>query len=253
MITSVQNSKVKQWNKLKKKKDRELSETFLVEGFHLVQEANNSDWEIDEVIIQDGVEEPGWISNLPVTEVSSNVFKSISETVTPQGIAAVVKMKPSSIQQHSKLLLIDAVQDPGNLGTMIRTADAAGFDGVVLGEGTVDLFNEKVIRATQGSIFHLPIIRGELKELIKEYKQQGVAIWASTLKDAVAYHSLSVPERVGLIVGNEGAGISPELIELADQSVHIPLYGHAESLNVSIATGIFVYHIASQQLLTDEK
>ncbi|MDC3415720.1 TrmH family RNA methyltransferase [Aquibacillus salsiterrae] len=248
MITSVQNNKVKQWNKLKKKKDREQANVFLIEGFHLVQEANNSDFVIDELIIEEGVEVPSWITNIQVTEVSTNVFQSLSNTVTPQGIAAVVHMKENKITNDNKLLLIDAVQDPGNLGTMIRTADAAGFDGVILGDGTVDLYNEKVIRATQGSIFHLPIIRQNLKESIINYRDKGVTIWASTLTDAaVPYHSLPVPKTIGLIVGNEGAGISQEYIEMADHLVHIPIYGLAESLNVGIASGILLYHIASMQ------
>ena len=140
-------------------------------------------------------------------------------------------------------MLIDAVQDPGNVGTMIRTADAAGFDAVILGEGTVDLYNDKVIRATQGSIFHLPIIQADLLLKMDELQKQGVVICASTLEKAVPIESVERTEKMALIVGNEGQGVNPVLIEKADQLVHIPIYGKAESLNVSVAAGIMLYEM----------
>ncbi|MBM7571971.1 TrmH family RNA methyltransferase [Aquibacillus albus] len=244
MITSAQNNKVKQWNKLKKKKDRQQLQQFLIEGFHLVQEAVKSEWNLKEVIVEDGVEVPDWLPNCPLTTVSSHVFKAISDTQTPQGIAGVVEIKQQALQSYNKLLLVDAVQDPGNLGTIIRTADAADFDGVVLGEGTVDMYNEKVIRATQGSLFHLPILQENLSETIHFLKQKDVSVWASTLEGAEDYHTLTVPDRVALVVGNEGAGIQPDVLEVSDHKVTIPIFGKAESLNVSIATGILIYHLA---------
>ncbi|WP_138415412.1 TrmH family RNA methyltransferase [Aquibacillus sediminis] len=247
MITSVQNNKVKQWNKLKKRKDRNNTKTFLVEGYHLIQEAINSNWHLQEVIIQEGATVPDWLADYELTYVSDHVLKAITDTKTPQGIAAVVEMKQPEWADFNQLLLVDAVQDPGNLGTMIRTADAAGFDGVVLGEGTVDLFNDKVVRATQGSLFHLPIFQASLEEKMVTLQDQGFEIWAATLEGAKPYPSLHVPDKVALIVGNEGAGIASSIVQSADQKVHIPIYGAAESLNVSVATGILLYHLASSR------
>ncbi|MCT2535063.1 RNA methyltransferase [Aquibacillus koreensis] len=245
MITSVQNNKVKEWNKLKKRKEREKRNVFFIEGMHLVQEALHSKWNLQEVIIQDGIELPEWLQQHTVTYVSDHVFKTISDTKAPQGIAAVVEMKPAILDKSlHKLVLLDAVQDPGNLGTIIRTADAAGFDGVILGEGTVDLYNEKVIRATQGSLFHLPIIQSNLLKEINELQKNDVQVWAATLEGAESYQQLPVPEKVALVVGNEGAGIDATIVQQADKKVHIPIFGQAESLNVSVATGILLYYIA---------
>ncbi|WP_028783405.1 TrmH family RNA methyltransferase [Thalassobacillus devorans] len=243
MLTSLQNTRVKQWIKLKKKREREKSRSFLVEGYHLVEEAIKSAWETKEVIVKEGADLPEWIEGERFTRVSDEVFSAISETETPQGIAAVVEMKVFELCSFHHVLLIDAVQDPGNLGTLIRTADAAGFDGVIIGKGSVDPFNEKVIRATQGSLFHLPLIQGELFEWIASLKQQGLTVFASTLENAEPYHQITFPEKAALIVGNEGAGIQQEMISLADKQVYIPIAGQAESLNVAIAAGILMYQM----------
>lgn len=245
MITSTKNETVKQWNKLKIKKHREEQQQFLVEGMHLVQEVLNSDWEVEMIILQEGVSTPDQFPTEKITYVTENVMQHLTDTKSPQGIVAIVRMKESDLKNGKKLLLLDAVQDPGNVGTMIRTADAAGFDGVILGEGTVDLYNDKVIRASQGSIFHLPILRTNLFEYTAELKQANIAIWGSTLEQASPIHELSVPEKVAIIVGNEGAGVNQQLLEEADQRVHIPIFGQAESLNVSVATGIMLYQIVT--------
>src|SRR5690625_1891927 len=159
MITSVQNNKVKTWRKLHKRKERMNTKTFLVEGYHLIEEAWKSDWDIHEIIIEQGSEVPEWCGNFPIIEVSDAVFSHIAQTKTPQGIAAVIEMKQSTVITGNYVLLIDAIQDPGNLGTIIRTADAAGFDAVCMGEGTGARYNDKVIRATQGSLCHIQSIR----------------------------------------------------------------------------------------------
>ncbi|SET43942.1 RNA methyltransferase, TrmH family [Oceanobacillus limi] len=243
MITSIQNDKVKNWKKLQKRKERRKSGTFLVEGFHLVEEARKSEWQLQEIIVQEGIEIPSWCRSLAITEVGENVFQYISETRTPQGIAAIVSIKQPSEIMGNYILLIDAIQDPGNLGTIIRTADAAGFDAVVLGDGTVDLFNDKVIRSTQGSIFHIPITQEPLESRIKSLQKENFSIWATALTDAKPFHRIEKQEKVGLIVGNEGAGIHENILEMANTIVNIPIYGKAESLNVSVAAGILMYHV----------
>ncbi|ARI76850.1 TrmH family RNA methyltransferase [Halobacillus mangrovi] len=242
MLTSLQNQKVKEWKKLHKRKHRNLNRCFLVEGHHLVEEVIKSNWGIQEFIIQEGVEFP-LPDGIPTTEVSRQVFAAISETETPQGIAAVVEQKQFTFTPAPLTLMIDAVQDPGNLGTLIRTADAAGFDQIILGEGTVDPYNDKVIRATQGSLFHTPFVQEDLAAFISELKNEGVEVWASTLDESVPFKQLDPPEKVALIVGNEGHGIQEKLTALADRRVHIPIYGQAESLNVAIAAAVLMYHM----------
>lgn len=241
VITSVQNNQVKEWKKLHRKKYRIETNTFLIEGMHLIEEAFNSDWEIETVIVQEEMEAPTWMNEENVVFVTKRVFKEISQTEAPQGIAAIVNMKTLIPKKEQYVLLIDAIQDPGNLGTMIRTADAAGFSKVVLGNGTVDVFNDKVIRATQGSLFHIPIEQANLADAIRELQQNDFTVWASTLRKAVDFSEMDAKEKSALIVGNEGAGINEQWVEMADKLVKIPIYGEAESLNVSVAAGILMY------------
>ena len=243
MITSIKNEHVKLLRKLQKKKYRNERQAFLIEGFHLVEEAWKSNWEIEEVIVQEGVELPEWCRDFPYEIVSGTVFQHISQTISPQGVAAVIKMGKSDPGVGDLLLLLDSIQDPGNLGTMIRTADAAGFDGIILGNDTVDLFNDKVIRATQGSLFHIPVVQSDLMTEVTRLKQNGYDVWATALDNAKAYTETAAADKVALIVGNEGAGVNNELLKMADKIVNIPIYGKAESLNVSIAAGILMYHI----------
>lgn len=244
MITSIKNNRVKQWKKLQTKKGRLQTETFLIEGPHLIEEAHKSGWQIKEMIVQEGVDVPFAPEHAPITSVSATVFQSVAQTETPQGIMAVVNMKEPQITTDQPLLLVDRVQDPGNLGTMIRTADAAGFSAIMLGEGTVDVYNDKVIRATQGSLFHIPFVQVNLVEEIRKLKQTGYAIWVSALEQAKNYRELQVEhEKIALVVGNEGAGVQNQLIKEADEVVKIPIYGQAESLNVSIAAAILMYDI----------
>lgn len=241
MITSIQNEQVKQWRKLHKRKFRMKMKKFLIEGFHLIEEAFNSGWEVETVIAQEGVNPPDWMSDDGITIVNERVFNEITQTETPQGIAAIVKMKDLPVRTDNFILLIDAIQDPGNLGTIIRTADAAGFSQIVLGTGTVDVYNDKVIRASQGSLFHISIKQANLLQAIDELKKENYTIYASALRNAINYQDVEIESKVALIVGNEGAGISEEILNVADKIVKIPIYGQAESLNVSIAAGILMY------------
>ncbi|WP_156291409.1 TrmH family RNA methyltransferase [Oceanobacillus salinisoli] len=243
MITSVKNEKVKSWKKLHKRKERVNTGTFFIEGFHLIEEARKSDWKIIEVIAQQGIDLPVWCEGMDVTIVSDNVFNHISQTQTPQGVAAIVEMKQTNALEGNHMLLIDSIQDPGNLGTIIRTADAAGFGGIILGDGTVDVYNDKVIRATQGSIFHIALLQRNLEDAISELKADGFSVWATALEYAVKYNEVPLEEKVALILGNEGAGVQQDIIAQSDKIVNIPIYGQAESLNVSIAAGILMYYV----------
>lgn len=243
LITSVQNQQVKEWKKLHRKKFRDKSKTFLIEGYHLIEAAYQTEQDVRTVIVEEGKEAPAWMDQDHLVYVTTQVFKEIAQTETPQGIIAVVKMAPLPQQNDQYVLLLDAIQDPGNLGTIIRTADAAGFSKIILGNGTVDMYNDKVIRASQGSIFHIPIEQADLTQAIPSLQTAGYEVWATTLARAQNYATLRPAKKTAILLGNEGSGVDDTLLELADALVKIPIYGKAESLNVSIAAAILMYHL----------
>ena len=243
-IESMQNARVKQWKKLLTKKDRDKSGLFLVEGFHLVEEALANGL-VDEVILKEDTDLPlKWdLSAINLFTVHKDIFKAIADTDTPQGIAAVCR-KPTFADNgvdFSTVLLIDRVQDPGNIGTMIRTADAAGFDAVILGDGCADAYSPKVVRSTQGSLFHIPVLKGNLEKWIENLQQSGVSVYGTALQGAKPYKEVSASPRFAILVGNEGSGVSKELLAKTDQNVYIPILGKSESLNVAVAAGILMY------------
>ena len=242
LITSVQNNTIKNIKKLQKAKERKKQQKFIIEGAHLVEMAHESKWPIDLILATDDYILPESLVDCPLERITSNVLAHLTETKTPQGIVAVLNKQEIAFPVDAKRVLVcDNVQDPGNLGTMIRTADAAGFDAVICGAGTADLYNDKTIRSTQGSLFNLPVMTADLHVQLTELKANGFHIWAAALQDSVAYNEAEKADKLAIIVGNEGSGIQESLIEIADQIVKIPIFGKAESLNVSIAAGILMY------------
>ncbi|WP_339288273.1 RNA methyltransferase [Ureibacillus sp. FSL K6-0786] len=247
-IESAQNAYVKHWKKLvTNRKEREKTGEFIVEGFHLVEEVLKNKERVIQIIVREGVEIPReWsLNDVKIVEVTNSIAKDIAETETSQGIFAHCKQTMiSETEQASwkKLLLIDAVQDPGNIGTMIRTADAAGIDAVVLGKGCADIYNPKTLRSAQGSHFHIPVIRGNLMDWVEKLKERNIPLYGTALENAVDYRELHKSGSFALIVGNEGSGVQKELLEQTTQNVMIPILGQAESLNVAVATGILLYH-----------
>ncbi|WP_338470456.1 RNA methyltransferase [Niallia sp. XMNu-256] len=242
-ITSVKNGQVKEWKKLYTKKERDKSGLFLIEGFHLVEEALKANL-IQHLILHENTDIPHtWnYGDIPVVVVTNEVMIALSDTETPQGIMAVCQ-KPKvdlSSMEGKKFLLIDSVQDPGNIGTMIRTADAAGIDAVILGEGCADPYNPKVIRSTQGSLFHLPIVKARLEDFIDEIN---IPIYGTALDGGLPYNEVEPADEFGLLVGNEGQGVSKALLEKTTKNLYIPIYGKSESLNVAIAAGILMYYL----------
>jgi len=234
---------VKAWKKLLTKKERDQSGKYLIEGFHLVEEALNEQIVL-EVIVNQDMEMPVHL-NLDGTEVvyvKDDVMRAICDTETPQGIAAVCEQKTASMNgmRLEKLLLLDRVQDPGNLGTMIRTADAAGMDAVILGEGCADPYNPKVVRATQGSLFHLPIIKVNLSEFIDGLE---IPVYGTALEGGIPFEQVDKSEKFALLMGNEGQGVSKDLLANTTKNLYIPIYGRSESLNVGIAAGILMYYL----------
>ncbi|MGR6905378.1 MULTISPECIES: TrmH family RNA methyltransferase [Lysinibacillus] len=250
-IESTQNALVKYWKKLATtRKERERSGEFLVEGFHLVEEALKNKKQVLQIIVREGIDLPMlWpIDDVAIVEVSTAVAKEFAETETSQGVFAVCKqpvLEDNVMTTWRKVLLIDAVQDPGNIGTMIRTADAAGLDAVILGKGCADLYNPKTLRAAQGSHFHIPVVRGDLADWIDILQGQGVPVFGTALdEEAVPYSDIQHTGAFAIIMGNEGSGIQPQLLAMTDQNMIIPLFGQAESLNVAVATGIVLYGFA---------
>lgn len=251
-IESTQNALVKHWRKLvTMRKEREKSGEYIIEGFHLVEEALKHKEQILQIIVQDGVDIPLlWpIDDVTIVQVNEAVANEIAETEKSQGIFAHCKQKEVSedcIHHFNKFLLVDGVQDPGNIGTIIRTADAAGMDAVVLGKGTVDCYNPKTLRSAQGSHFHIPIIRKDLAPFIDEIKQRNIKVFGTSLQDAKPLSKIDKQEKFAVIVGNEGAGIQQQLLEKTDENIIIPIYGKAESLNVAVATGILLYRLVAE-------
>lgn len=243
-IQSTNNPQVKHWKKLLTKKERDKSGTFLIEGFHLVEEALKEKEQVLEIIISEKVGlPPGWdTGSAAVTLVTEEIANTLSDTEAPQGIYAVCQQKEKEAQDAKTFLFIDAVQDPGNLGTMIRTADAAGIDAVIIGRGSVDVYNSKVLRSAQGSHFHLPIIRGDLHEWVEKLKAKNIPVYGTALEGASAYTDTSTAESFALIVGNEGNGVNKDLLTQTTANLYIPIYGKSESLNVAVAAGILLYY-----------
>lgn len=244
-IQSDKNPQVKQWKKLQTRKERDRSGTFLIEGFHLVEEALKEKEHVLEIILNEKTEMPhGWdYGDTPVTMVTEEISRQLADTETTQGIFAVCRQPGQQLEGGKTFLLIDSVQDPGNLGTMIRTADAAGIDAVIVGKGSVDIYNPKVLRSAQGSHFHLPVIGGDLSEWIDRLNDDDIPVYGTALENGVVYTEASPGESFALLVGNEGSGVSKELLARTTQNLYIPIFGKSESLNVAVAAGILLYYL----------
>ncbi len=250
VISSTANATVKYVKSLKQKKFREANNAFFVEGLRFSMEALQSGWEIQWVLMtEDFYKEHGQEPLLQAftrqsIQVTDKILKELSETEHPQGILTVVSMQKAQTPDLTgkRLLLLDCLQDPGNMGTIIRTADAFAFDGILVSEGCVDVYNGKVLRATMGSIFHIPIWRvGSSLEAVETLKQAGYDVYATHLQGTPMTEKTVPKEKVALIIGNEGKGIAPDVAQAADKWVKIPMPGRAESLNASVAAAIFMY------------
>ncbi|MBP0724010.1 RNA methyltransferase [Bacillus sp. RG28] len=247
-IDSIQNPSIKAWKKLLTKKGRENAKKYIIEGLHLVEEAIKNDAPILHLLICEEIDIPATFTtgSYEVTYISKEVSKALSETETTQGVFAIVEFDfmRVDIKSIKKVILLDEIQDPGNAGTIIRTADAAGFDAVILGKGCCDLYNGKTIRSTQGSLFHIPIIRGDLHEWITNLKQENIKVFGTALEGAKPYKESSKVERFAILLGNEGNGVNKELLAITDENVYIPIVGKAESLNVGVAAGVLMYGLS---------
>ncbi|WP_138205164.1 TrmH family RNA methyltransferase [Haloimpatiens lingqiaonensis] len=256
IIKSKDNNIIKEVKKLKEKKYREEKESFLIEGFRFVEEALKSSFTVEQVFIVDKCmnkwEEMCKNLNLEsktAIVVSEQVLKLISNTDNPQGIIAVVKNQHMNISQREGMyLLADRIQDPGNMGTIIRTAHAVGALGVIVTKGTVDIYNDKTLRSTMGSIFNIPVIQDKDLTTVKELVNEGFKLVASYLdNESEDFYDVDLPSKGIFIVGNEGNGISEEIVNMSHMKVKIPMPGGAESLNASVAASIMMYEFLRQK------
>lgn len=240
IITSLDNDNVKKWKKLCKKKYRDEFGIYLVEGEHLVEEAYKSGV-LDKVIVLDGES----YSYDNIIYVSYEVMKAISSLDTPNRIMGVCKKKESSELVGKKYLLLDGVQDPGNLGTIVRSAVAFNIDTIVLSDDTVDLYNPKVLRSTQGMIFHTNIIECDLVDVINELHSKNITVYGTDVNNGIDARELSDLDKTSfaLVMGNEGNGVRKEIKELCDKNLYINMNENVESLNVGVATSILLYEL----------
>ncbi len=233
-IRSLQNEQVKRWAKLHQKKERDRQGRFLIEGEHLLQEAAGEG--IIETVISIEPRDEAARTVLVTRPVMDKIAGSVSGT----SVMAVCRMMEKEIRSCQRVLLLDCVQDPGNLGTLIRSAVSFRFDAVVLSEDCCDLYNDKTIRATQGALFHIPVVRMDMAAAVAMLKEKGVRIYALAPAASDPMRQMKEEEKMGFILGNEGNGIRKEILESADARVRIEMNGF-ESLNVAVAGGIIMY------------
>jgi TrmH family RNA methyltransferase len=251
-ITSINNKVIVETKKLKNKKYRDLSKQFIVEGYTLVCDLIEKEIQFEKVFTTNAFIEKNNIAEIinsvkNVYIVSNKIIDSLSLLNSSTGIIGVAKKIDYEKSFHGKTLLIDEIQDPGNFGTIIRTADAAGFEAIYCSKNTVDLYNPKVLRATMGSFANINIYEHKnLLEVIEDLKKRNYLIIGTSLKGKINYLDSVVDNEIAVIVGNEGAGISSEIEEKCDLLGKIPIFGQAESLNVSVATGIILYEISKK-------
>jgi len=257
-ITSTSNQKIKYVQKLRDKaKFRREEKLFLVEGKRMVFEADPS--RVREVFVSEdyrGFEEAELLNHFPDTDiymVTSNVFKAMGDTQTPQGILAVVEQQTYDISDMLKgedtlLLLLEDIQDPGNLGTMIRTGEGAGVTGIITSQNTVDIYSPKTVRSTMGSLYRVPVVStSDFLGTIKKLQEKGVTVHAAHLGGKDFYDRADYKKASAFLIGNEGNGLKDETANMADVLIKIPMEGQVESLNAAIAATLLIYEAHRQR------
>lgn len=241
IITSLDNKEIKYLDKLKQRKYRDREKKYIIEGQHLVEEAYKNNVLEKIFILED------YNNNLDIecVTVSSEVMKKISTLDSISNVIGLCKIINEE-EVGNKVLVLDSIQDPGNLGTMIRSSVAFNFDTIILSENTVDLYNPKVVRATQGMLFKINIIRRNLKELIINLKNQGYDIYTTDVNDGENIKDIDVNNKFLLIMGNEGNGVRKEISSLANHKIYIPMNSEVESLNVGVAASILMYEMGNK-------
>ena len=252
LITSKDNSKIKEIKKLKEKKYRKTA--FIVEGIKMLKEAISEKAEIDTIIIREDTELDFKLDSeleKKVIHVTKNVFETISDVVSPQGVLVVInkKIDENKISKHADYILaLDGIQDPGNLGTIIRTADSANIKQILVSKDTVDSYSPKVVRSTMGAIYRVKIIECEdLAKTLKSLQTTGFEIVTTDLHTDKSIYDMNYNKKI-VVIGNEANGVTPEIKKLSNYRVKIPMLGKTESLNAAVATGIMIYEYVRQKI-----
>lgn len=262
-IISNQNKYIKHAKSLHIKKYRDISGQYLIEGIKLMREAYLNNIDLDMVFISSDIIEDEGIRSIvdictkkciSIYEIDNRIFKEISETESSQGIIGIAKKVIYDLysildNKVVNLIVLDEVQDPGNVGTIIRTADACDFDGIILSKGCVDIYNSKTVRATMGSLFHLPIVTNiEIGELMDTFEKENVNTIGADAHEGIPCFDLKYKDKNAIIIGNESAGLSKIVMDRLDGKVNIPMSGRAESLNAAVAASILMYEIIRSKL-----
>ncbi len=255
MITSVNNSQIKHLIQLQNKgKLRDEEKVFICEGRKMFDELREQRPEMlirayvsQSFYSQMDTEQPGYFDTIDYEVVQDSVFREAAQTVTPQGVLAVVRQPQYELQElftngPLRLLFLENLNDPGNLGTILRTAEGAGMDGVILTKGSVDIFNPKVIRSTMGSVFRVPFVYTDVpQETLQRMKKKEITRYAAYLKGSQDYDTVAYAERSVILIGNEANGLSDMAAELSDICIRIPMAGKVESLNAAVAAALIMY------------
>lgn len=256
MITSTSNPQVKRLLQLQKKsKARTEENVFVVEGLRMFVEV--PDERVEKVYLSEAFynkkKQELNLKNFPVEILSDSVFSHVSDTKTPQGILCIVKQKEYNLNEilnvkNPHFIVLDNLQDPGNLGTIVRTAEGAGVDAIFMSKDCVDIYNPKTIRSTMGSIYRMPIIYIEdIPALLDEFRQRGIQSYAAHLDGKNSYDKEDYECGTAILIGNEGNGLRDEVAKKADVWVQIPMYGQVESLNAAIAASILMFEVSRQR------
>lgn len=264
MITSVHNKCIKEAAALlAKKKERERRGLFVVEGVKLFSEAPAE--RITQVYIAESARAQltaqygEKLKRLPCEIVSDEVFGKLSDTVTPQGILCLVRQYSYNIEEilseckkkQMLFILLEDLQDPGNVGTIFRTAEAAGADGVLMSSRTADIYNPKTIRSTMGSIYRVPFLyEADLSSIIKRLRKVGVSVYAAHLSGKADYDAYDYRKSTAFLIGNEGRGLQEETVAAADECIRLPMEGKVESLNAAVAASVLLYEAHRQRKMS---
>ncbi len=252
IIHSTSNDKYKYIKSLSLKKNRVKYREYTVEGIKSVHDAIKSNKTVLLIAVSEAFYNGGdfrYPEGAELLVFETGIFNKLCDTLTPQGIIAIIKMEEKIVEPDldKPYVYCDSVTDPGNMGTIIRTADAAGFGGVILSEGCVDIYSPKTVRASMGSFFNIDIITDKNSEYLKALKKLGFNLFGGFLgENTVSYTKADFTKPSIIIVGNEANGISDDVIKLCT-AVKIPILGSAESLNVSVAAGILIYELVRQR------
>lgn len=239
VITSLENKKIKNLAKLLNKKYRDQENMFLVEGEHLVIEANNAGCLMEVIKCEDYELD----FDVSTTIVTYDVIKKLSNTLNPQKVIGVCK-KLEETDIGNKVLILEDIQDPGNLGTIIRSSVAFGIDTIILSNNTVDMYNDKVLRSSEGMLFHINIIRDDINNVIDKLHKDGYQIYGTKVDGGTELKNVSFSEKCAIIMGNEGAGVSSSILDKCDKYIYIPMDNNCESLNVGVATSVILYEMS---------